>query len=222
MSQHNRVVLEVAPKRSFVSAIDWPGWVRSRKTPDAAMQALIDYLPRYQVVAERAGVAGVADAAATFQVVDERTGNGSTEFGAIGQVHDVERGYLTNEECERHLALLATSWDVFDDVVGRVSPQLRKGPRGGGRNRDQIVEHVLEAERNYARSIGVRANAIMYDDTPALRQFRDLVIARIREVNRDRIETRWPIAYFMRRAAWHVLDHAWEMEDKDLTGKEDS
>jgi hypothetical protein len=25
---------------------------------------------------------------------------------------------------------------------------------------------------------------------------------------------RWSAPYFVRRAAWHVLDHAWEIEDR--------
>ena len=27
----------------------------------------------------------------------------------------------------------------------------------------------------------------------------------------------WPVRYAIRRMAWHVLDHAWEMQDKDLS-----
>ena len=27
----------------------------------------------------------------------------------------------------------------------------------------------------------------------------------------------WPIQFLIRRVAHHVMDHAWEMEDRDLT-----
>ena len=27
----------------------------------------------------------------------------------------------------------------------------------------------------------------------------------------------WPLGYAVRRFAWHVLDHAWEVEDKSLS-----
>jgi hypothetical protein len=30
----------------------------------------------------------------------------------------------------------------------------------------------------------------------------------------------WTLSFLLRRTAYHTLDHAWEMEDKDLTGKE--
>ena len=30
--------------------------------------------------------------------------------------------------------------------------------------------------------------------------------------------TIWLPRYFVRRAAWHVLDHAWEIEDRALDG----
>lgn len=29
----------------------------------------------------------------------------------------------------------------------------------------------------------------------------------------------WPLRYLIRHTAFHTLDHAWEMEDKDLTAK---
>jgi hypothetical protein len=28
---------------------------------------------------------------------------------------------------------------------------------------------------------------------------------------------KWPLRYLIRHTAFHTLDHAWEMEDKDLT-----
>jgi hypothetical protein len=28
----------------------------------------------------------------------------------------------------------------------------------------------------------------------------------------------WPLRYLIRHTAFHTLDHAWEMEDKDMTG----
>jgi hypothetical protein len=30
----------------------------------------------------------------------------------------------------------------------------------------------------------------------------------------------WPLRYLIRHTAFHTLDHAWEMEDKDLTAKQ--
>ena len=30
---------------------------------------------------------------------------------------------------------------------------------------------------------------------------------------------KWPLRYLIRHTAFHTMDHAWEMEDKDLTGK---
>ena len=86
---------------------------------------------------------------------------------------------------------------------------LPKGPRGGGRDRDGIVAHVLEGERSYARKVGVR----LPPRTPWTEQ-REAVVAALLELNASGATTTWPPRYFIRRAAWHVVDHAWELEDK--------
>jgi len=112
---------------------------------------------------------------------------------------------LTDAELSRHVRLLQGAWAAFDDAVAGSAAQLRKGPRGGGRDRDAIVEHVREAERSYARSIGVR----LPPRTPWAEQRTAIV-----DTLGSGPATAWPSRYFIRRAAWHVLDHAWEIEDK--------
>src|SRR5688500_10831945 len=47
---------EVAPKKTFVWAIDWPGWCRSGKDRDLAIDALVVARARYAKVARRAGL----------------------------------------------------------------------------------------------------------------------------------------------------------------------
>ncbi|MCA9832313.1 MAG: hypothetical protein KC435_00025 [Thermomicrobiales bacterium] len=220
MSDVNRIVLEVAPKKSFASALDWPGWSRSGKTRDAAIQVLTDYAPRYLKVAEIAGIDGVLVAATTWNTIDEVSGNGATEFGVPEHIHDVERSFFAQDELERQIALLRASWQYFDEMGERVSAEMQKGPRGGGRDRDVIVRHVIDCEPNYARRIGADTPSALVATPEGLAEHRRRVVARIHEVNENQLETKWPLPYFVRRAAWHVLDHAWEMEDKDLTGKE--
>ena len=112
--------------------------------------------------------------------------------------------------------LLEASWAVFDDVVASAPPALRKGPRGGGRDRDKIVEHVLESVISYSRALGLRGRRPKWDDVDAMASFRAELLDRLRRPSDGTAATEkgWPPRYTTRRMAWHVLDHAWEIEDK--------
>ena len=195
-----RVYVEVGGKRAFASAADWPGWSRSGKTEPAALEALAAYAPRYAKVARLARVDFPEDAS-DLNVVERLNGNASTDFGVPGMPAKNESRPLTDAEAARMIALVEACWKYLDNVVAKSPQALTKGPRGGGRDRDKMYAHVLEAELGYARQIGVR---IKEPDRGALR-------AALRNPNPD---ARWPVAYAVRRIAWHALDHAWEMEDR--------
>lgn len=217
MPTHNRVVIEQGNKKVFASALDWPGWSRSGKTEADALANMAAYTDRYQRVADRVGLTGAGDTAAHPEIVEYQQGDAATEFGVPANIAQFEYAPLTRAECDRQIALLQACWAEFDDIAARVSPELRKGPRGGGRDRDAIIEHTLEAERSYARRIGVATPAGSLGSPDGIASHRAAVCTAIREITANPVDTRWPLRYFIRRAAWHVLDHAWEMEDKDLT-----
>jgi hypothetical protein len=49
---------------------------------------------------------------------------------------------------------------------------------------------------------------------------RDAYCAAIRALHaQGKLARTWPLRYLIRHTAFHTLDHAWEMEDKDLTSK---
>lgn len=221
MTGLNRVVIETGKKKVFATAVDWPGWSRFGKTGEDALEALHQYADRYRRVSELAG-AGVLPE--TFQVVEHVEGSGATDFGVPDRVAEVDCESMTDLECDRQLALLRACWEIFDEVAAKVSAQLRKGPRGGGRDRDKIIDHVVQADRSYGRQIGVRTPPFDSFDEGAVMTHHDAIFAAIPGLRGgDPIKPNgWPVRYFIRRAAWHVLDHAWEMEDKDLTGRESS
>lgn len=214
-----RIVLEETPKKTFASALDWPGWSRSGKSADAAIETLFAYADRYRVIADRAGIAfSPGDA---VEIVDRLPGGGSTAFGVPSLVHAVDHRPIAGDELDRHVALLGASWDEFLAVAARVTPELKKGPRGGGRDRDAIVDHVVRADsEGYARQLGVATEKIATDplDLDALQAHREAVLAAFPEYadGHTRTEKGWPLRYTIRRMAWHILDHAWEMEDKNL------
>src|SRR5690606_9634420 len=105
----------------------------------------------------------------------------------------------------------------FDEVAAATPEELRKGPRGGGRDRDKMITHVLEAENSYARQIGIRVPAPALGDLEAIEAQR-LAIAAVLGERSDGgpvvPEKKWTARYAARRIAWHVLDHAWEMIDR--------
>ena len=219
-----RVTLEIGPKGKQVVAVapDWPGLERGAKTEEAAIARLQAYLPRYAPVAKLAGMDAVfaaIPASATVDVVERYPGTGSTDFWGISFAFSrIDGQAMSREELDRDLTLLQACWAFFDTVRSRVSAELRKGPRGGGRDRDRIVRHTLGAEQDWAAKLGVRApeGAHLTDET--LSAYRDAYRAAIRALHAQGKPARtWPLRYLIRHTAFHTLDHAWEMEDKDLT-----
>jgi hypothetical protein len=205
-----RVYLEAGGKRTFASAADWPGWCRSGKDENAALETLAAYARRYAVVAKLAGVPVPAGVPA-FKVVERISGNATTDFGAPGVPAKDESKPVPNQQASRRRALLEACWKYLDGVVARAPVELRKGPRGGGRDRDVMFDHVLGAEMEYAKRIGVRLKQPDGRDNGAVRGFRKAILAGIEDPNP---ETKWPVPYAVRRIAWHALDHAWEIEDR--------
>ena len=227
MADELRVVLEIGPKGKQVVAVaaDWPGLERGAKTEEAAIARLQAYLLRYASVAKLAGM-GTAFASfatpatnATINVVERYPGTGSTDFWGVSfAFSDIDRQAMSSEELERELTLMQACWAFFDDVRSRVSAELRKGPRGGGRDRDRIIRHVLGAEQDWAAKLGVRTPEAALLTDEGLRAYRDAYHAAIRAFHAQGRPVRtWPLRYLIRHTAYHTLDHAWEMEDKDLT-----
>ena len=215
--QTQRVYLEVGKKKVFACSVDWPGWARSGRNDDEALGTLLAYAERYAPVAERAGLSFPEPLGATH-VVQRVKGSGTTDFGAPGHPADVDAEPVDSEEAEREAALVGAAWSYLDEVVATAPATLRKGPRGGGRDRDAIVSHVLGAEASYARAIGVRHREPDRADTAAVQALRsDIRAALSRPWSGEQLGAKgWPPRYAARRIAWHVLDHAWEIQDKSV------
>jgi hypothetical protein len=210
------VYLETGAKRVFACALDWPGWCRAGRSEQLALEALAAYAPRYGPVARRAGVAFPDSAGDAVEVVERLAGSATTDFGAPGQVAASDAEPVGAAEAARQAALVAASWAVLDEVAAGAPAELRKGPRGGGRDRDKIVEHVLAAEAAYARKLGVRQPQPALGDTDAVAALRQAILAVLGQPSDGSplAAKGWPARYAARRVAWHVLDHAWEIQDR--------
>lgn len=218
-----RVTLEVGPKAKKVAAVapDWPGLERGAKTPEAALEILDSYRSRYAEVASLAGSGSKFAALGDLEVVEEYQGTGSTDFWGISFAFSSLDGVpISGAELARQLALMQACWRYFDDVRHRVSAEMKKGPRGGGRDRDRIVTHVLGVEQDWAKKIGVRSSGDeVVTEGEALRNYREEYCGAIQAFAAEgKMARTWPLRYLIRHTAYHTMDHAWEMEDKDLTG----
>jgi hypothetical protein len=219
-----RTVLERGPKgKRFVAfALDWPGWSRGAKTADLTLATLESYRARYRPVAELAGMVTELDAAGPLDVVEDRLGTSSTDFWGISfSPSSAEQDPMSEAELDRGITLLQAAWAFFDGVAARVSPEMRRGPRGGGRTRDEIIRHTIRTEsEDFAKKVGLRVpeNGAMTPD--GLRDHRAAYIVAMRAYNAGEVKRRmrsWTLPFLIRHSAFHTLDHAWEMEDKDLS-----
>jgi hypothetical protein len=212
------VYLELGDKKVFACSIDFPGWCRSAKTEEAALEALAGYAARYAEVAELATVAFPAPAKAgeRFEVVERVHGGGATDFGIPHEVTKADAEPLTARQAARQVDLVKAAWALLDRVARAAPAELRKGPRGGGRDRDKMLAHVLGAEAAYARKLGIKHPEPELGDAGAVKALRDDLVEALSGASDGTppVPKGWPPRYAARRIAWHVLDHAWEMQDR--------
>jgi hypothetical protein len=221
-----RVVLERGPKaKMFVAfAVDWPGWSRGSKTADGALETFAAYRERYRPIAVRAGLGPAFDADGPLEVVEDRVGTGSTDFWGISfSPSSLEQEPMDAAELEHKITVLQACWAYFDDVAARVSPQMRRGPRGGGRDRDTIIRHTVRTEsEDFAKKVGLVVPERGAMAPGALAPYRSAYVEAMRAYQRGEVKRpmrSWTLAFLVRHSAFHTMDHAWEMEDKDLTGE---
>lgn len=221
-----KIFVESGQKKIFAGAVEWPGWCRYGRDEDTARQVLIDYGPRYAQVLQGNGIEFQVPTSVSDLVAAERhAGSATTDFGAPAIILDADRAPLDRMEFERLQSILQACWKAFDAAVERAADkELRKGPRGGGRDVKKMIDHVLDSNHRYLAQLAWK-HKIESGENP------------VEEISRMRAETStaleaafngalpaqgprggslWPPRYFIRRAAWHVLDHAWEIEDRIL------
>lgn len=208
-------------KRIFAGALDWPGWCRSGRDEESAVQALLDYGPRYAKVLKSARLGfKVPTNISVFKIKERLQGNAATDFGAPNLHPSQDDKKLPATEFKRQLAILKACWRTLETVAeAATGKELRTGPRGGGRDLEKLFAHVSDADRGgYLSSLGWKARPEDYADPNA--RWKAIVAGLTASVNGEIPATgprggqRWTARYFIRRAAWHILDHAWELEDR--------
>ena len=223
VSRSVTVYLEVGARRVFAGALDWPGWCGGARDDAAALQALVDFGPRYAAaIGTAASDLQLPSAVGALEVVHRLEGTSATDFGVPAVAPPDDDREVSGDELSRLSAILQASWSAFDRAAeGARGVELRKGPRGGGRELEKIVSHVLGAEMSYLASIGGSQPGVEAGGDPGLmadvrrRALEALsALARGEPLRRPRSGRLWSPRYFIRRSAWHALDHAWEVEDR--------
>lgn len=222
------VYIETGKRRTFAGVIEWPGWCRSGRDEEAALQTLVEYGPRYASALQSTPLGFQAPAdVSPFHVVERLEGNVATDFGALGAIPAADARPLDDAELQRLRTVLEACWLAFDAAVEMAAgTELRKGPRGGGRELDEIIRHVIDADAAYLRRLGHKyrqEDNAAGDDAVAdeLGLIRPAILDGLAAAARGELPergprggARWSPRYFVRRSTWHVLDHAWEIEDR--------
>jgi hypothetical protein len=213
-----RVYLETTPKKTFAGALDWPGWCRAGNSDHAALEALGVYEERYRRAIRSAKVVLPEASSNRFEIVERVDGNATTAFGAPGTIVAADREPTDRAAGERLASLLSAAWGTFDEIAAAAPAELRKGPRGGGRDTAKIVDHVMGADQAYAHEVGVRSPVPTPWDAAAVQALRAGILAVLRRPSDGSpVSRRWTVRFLARRSAWHALDHAWEIEDRTET-----
>jgi hypothetical protein len=208
------VAIEASGRKAFASALEWPGWSRSGKSAEAAIASLLAYAPRFEPVARLAGLS--LGSSFDVEVAERLEGGSGTEFGVPSRPTAADSRPTDEVEAARLASIVEAAWATFDRVAAGAPAELRKGPRGGGRDRDRMVGHVSESDWYYAREMGIKVKQPEPGDRAAIASLRAgmLTILRRPSDGSPIAGRRWPVRYAARRIAWHALDHAWEMEDR--------
>jgi nitroreductase len=158
-------------------------------------------------------------------VVERLPGTATTDFGAPGVAPTVDQDRSCSPaERKRFEKILRAGWRAFDEAVNSARGRtLATGPRGGGRSVDAIVTHVIGADAAYLAGVGWKA-AKAAKPAEQLIATREAILAALEASATGQISpkgprggARWTARYFVRRVAWHVIAHVWEIERRVKT-----
>ena len=215
--------VEAGSKRTFAGAIDWPGWARSGRTEDEALANLVAYRGRFADALRSAQIRPPASNAA-IEVVERLAGGASTDYGVASVAPSADERPVTAVELDRQVRLMRAAWAAFDCAAAAAEGvELRTGPRGGGRDRAKMAAHIIEAEQAYIGQLGVTSPVLPANPFEGLPSLHEAAIAALTARANGELPDvgarggrRWSARYFVRRTAWHALDHAWELEDRSV------
>jgi hypothetical protein len=185
------------------------------------LAALLAYGPKYASIlaGTRLGFVAPKDLA-QLVVVERLPGTATTDFGALSAAPTVDHERSCDAAgLKRFEKILGAGWRAFDEAVKSARGKtLATGPRGGGRALEAIVSHVIGADAGYLTAVGWRAPKAA-KPPEQLTATREAILAALKASATGKIPSqgprgggRWTARYFVRRVAWHVTAHTWEIE----------
>ena len=213
----SRSSIEAAEKKAFATAIDWPGWSRSGKTEELAIEALLAYADRYAAVAGLPARRSPTGAVSTSRSSSASGGGGGTEFGVPSTV--------TKHDARKVTAAEADAWRAWSRRRGGRSTESAAGgtggaPEGAARRRPEHLEGD-RARRRIGRCLRTGDGREDPGAGPVGQEGGQGDAQRDARRSCGRLRDgspiagrRWPPRYAAHRIAWHALDHAWEIEDR--------
>lgn len=121
-----------------------------------------------------------------LKVTERVKGDATTDFGAPSIISKLDRRPLDAKELRRLTKILQRCWDTLDHIAAGSPPKIDDA--------DPVASQ--------ARMRGAALGAL------------DRAVAESMPKAGPRGGKLWTPRYFIRRAVWHVLDHAWEIEDR--------
>jgi hypothetical protein len=158
-----------------------------------------------------------------FEVGERLSGGSGTDFGVPEVAPAGDARPMDAAALQEGVAMLKACWQAFDAAVQAAAGKaLRVGPRGGGRDLEGLADHVVKAEYSYVARLGWRwQHPLVEGLAERITQEREAALLALAAAAGGKLPTRgprggmiWTPRYFVRRAAWHVLDHVWELEDR--------
>ncbi|MCP4139501.1 MAG: hypothetical protein GY755_04275 [Chloroflexi bacterium] len=216
------IYLELGKKKTIAIALNHFGLFRIAKSEDEALESLLSYSKRYAEILNTGGINFQAPKSLDdLNIVARYEGNATTNFGSPGIIPAEDKRKITATDAEVYKKLIHTCWNAFDKTVTYAKDkELRKGPRGGGRDLEKILRHVRESDLAYLRKQGQKIPKEQREDMHAIRIaiLETLQLAVQGEIPEKgpRGGAMWPTPYFMRSVVGHIVNHIWEIEDRIL------
>ena len=218
------VFVETGKKKNFVGAIEWPGWCRWGRSENDAIDSFLEYGKRYAKIIEHSEFKiEILPNRENIKIVERQAGDITTDFGAPSMIYNFDKSPMLSEEYRKSESILIASWQKFDEVADSAKgKELKKGPRGGGRELEKIIKHVQSADQQYLRRMAWKYNIIEENNTQEeLERIRSGILGALENAENGELPEQgprggkiWLPRFFIRRVVWHTLDHAWEIEDR--------
>ncbi len=218
------VACEMGPKRRvFAQALEWIGWCRAGNDEVTALKQLLTIGSRYAAVAEQAGFSFVTPSSIeAFEVVERVAGTATTDFGAPSVLLTSDQEPVEQGETERLCRLVTACWAVFDEALHRIPLDLHEVKPERGRSPSAIRLHLLETDLMHLSAFGP---AFRQPDPAQVAQqeaqVREQLLAHLAAIPPKEVPALhrrygfvWTPRFAVRRSAWHALDHAWELQDR--------